>query len=308
MFLRSLPACIAPAILTISPTLVAEEPAGSLKILTTFDYPGEGFGTYPGEMNENGDVAGYYLDPDGLERGFVRYGDGSFSPPIVPPFGTGSYTAADDINNEGIICGFFSSPDDTVLHGYFLAGDSFTQFDIDGAISTFIAALTDSGDFGGYFETESTSEAYVSLGGALTSFSIPGASFTGVASMARSGEAIGNYRLGTETTNHGFIRTPAGELSFPIDFPGVLGPLGTIVRGLNNRGWIVGGYFDRQSIEHGFLSTKPGSFIAADVAGAGATRLTGITDHGLVCGSYVDTSSGRRRGFVAQIRRARALQ
>jgi uncharacterized membrane protein len=291
-------------LVVISPlSLLAEQPATSILILTTFDYPAATSFTITTEINDKGDVAGAYIDANGLQRGFVRFHNGSFSPPIVPPFDVGSFTEADDIDDSRTICGFFSSANDTVFHGYFLSDRIFTQFDIDGALSTFVNALNDAGDFVGSFDSDpETTQAYVDIGGSLALFSIPNASFTGASSINGLGETVGNYRIGTETASHGFFRDEFGNLTFPIDFPASLGPSGTILRGINDRGWVVGGYYDRNSLEHGFLFRRPGSFLSFDCPDALSTRLSGINKAGLVCGSYVDSVTGARHGFIGRLR------
>jgi hypothetical protein len=303
MFNRIQLACLA-AFVVISPlSLPAEQLATSIQILATFDYPAANNFTITAEINDKGDLAGSYIDSSGLQRGFVRFHNGSFSPPIVPPFDVGSFTEADDIDASRTICGFFSSADDTVFHGYFLSGGSFTQFDVDGALSTFVDALNDAGDFVGSFDSDpETTQAFVDIGGNLILFGIPDASFTGASSINGRGETIGNYRIGSETTTHGFFRDELGNLNFPIDFPGALGPSGTVLRGINDRGWVVGGYFDQNSVEHGFLFRKPNSFLSFDYPDALSTRLSGINKAGLVCGSYVDSVVGARHGFIGRLR------
>ena len=280
----------------------AQESAVPIQVLATFDYPGS-MATVPTGMNDHGDLAGWYIASDGLQRGFVRYRNGSFSPPLVPPFGVGSNTAADNINNSETICGFFSSPDDTIFHGYFLVGDTFTQFDIEAALSTFVVALNNAGGFAGSFDIDpDTTLAFVASGGVIDSFRIPGASFTGASSLTGSGATIGNYRIGTETVNHGFFRDRSGNLTFPIDFPGPLGPTGTVLRGVNDRGWIVGTYYGLNSKERGFFFRKANGFFAFDYPGALATSLSGISNTDLICGSFIDSLLLSRRGFIGRLR------
>ena len=56
--------------------------SGSIEVITTFDYPGTGNATLPQKVNERGDIVGIYVDSLGVNRGFVRFSDGSFSAPI----------------------------------------------------------------------------------------------------------------------------------------------------------------------------------------------------------------------------------
>jgi len=67
--------------------------SGSIEVITTFDYPGTGNSTLPQKINERGDVVGVFVS-SGVTRAFVRFSDGSFSPPIVDPNDTVGFTEA----------------------------------------------------------------------------------------------------------------------------------------------------------------------------------------------------------------------
>jgi probable HAF family extracellular repeat protein len=67
---------------------------------------------------------------------------------------------------------------------------------------------------------------------------------------------------------------------------------------MNNRGVIVGAYFDSSSIEHGFIRARDGSLTSFEVPqAAGGTHPEGINDEGDVVGWYFDTNSVRH-GFL----------
>ena len=95
--------------------------AGSIEVITTFDYPGTGNNTLPQKINERGDIVGVYVDSLGVNRGFVRFRDGSFSAPIVDPNDTVGFTQGRGINNSGTVCGDYGTSDAN-SHGFFLSG------------------------------------------------------------------------------------------------------------------------------------------------------------------------------------------
>jgi hypothetical protein len=64
----------------------------SIRVITTFDYPGTGNLTQPQKINDRGDIVGIYLDSNLVQRGFIRFNNGSFSAPIVEPNDTGDVT------------------------------------------------------------------------------------------------------------------------------------------------------------------------------------------------------------------------
>jgi hypothetical protein len=55
----------------------------SFQVITTFDYPGDVTQTVPSGINDRDDITGYYVDSNGVTRGFVRFANGTFSAPIV---------------------------------------------------------------------------------------------------------------------------------------------------------------------------------------------------------------------------------
>jgi len=272
----------------------------SITVLASFDYPGTYLYTYPAEINDRGDIAGQYIDPDGLTRGFVRFGNGRFSPPIFPPASPGDVTGAEDVSDARTICGYFVEPDNVTTHGFFFSQGAFTQFDIEGGTYTTVVALNDVGHFVGVSGSIGGT-GYLDVDGSITFFSVPGAAFTFVTSINNLDDVAGTYRIGTESTSHGFLRKASGEFIYPIDYPGSLGPFGTVVSATNNRGWLVGRYYDNDTIDHAFLFKPPNTFFSFNYPEAIGTRFNGINNRGLICGEYQDNVVGARHGFVARI-------
>src|SRR5213082_3116241 len=122
--------------------------SGSIEVITTFDYPGTGNQTLPQKINERGDIVGEYIDSSGVARGFVRFSDGSFSAPIVDPNDTVGFTEGRGINNSRTVVGDYIPPDGN-LHGFFLSGGTFTEYDVPGAVQTAVLSISAPGDFTG---------------------------------------------------------------------------------------------------------------------------------------------------------------
>jgi probable HAF family extracellular repeat protein len=68
----------------------------------------------------------------------------------------------------------------------------------------------------------------------------------------------------------------------PIDVPGATT---TLASGINDRGHIVGSFFDANGMPHGFLNNH-GTFTTIDFPGATRTSLSGINNHGDIVGDY----------------------
>src|SRR5260370_42608514 len=117
----------------------------SIRVITTFDYPGTGNLTEPSKINDEGDIVGIYLDSSLVSRGFVRFNNGKFSAPIVEPNDTGNLTEGRGINNSRTVCGDYVGSDGN-FHGFFLSGGTFTEYDIAGAASTLVLVINDPAD------------------------------------------------------------------------------------------------------------------------------------------------------------------
>ena len=87
---------------------------------------------------------------NGVTRGFVRFSDGSFSAPIVDPNDTVGFTEGRGINNSRTVVGDYATSDGN-LHGFFLSGGTFTEYDVPGALSTAVLGINNPADFTGTF-------------------------------------------------------------------------------------------------------------------------------------------------------------
>jgi hypothetical protein len=271
--------------------------SGSIEVITTFDYPGPGNSTLPQNINERGDIVGIYIDSNQVNRGFVRFSDGSFSAPIVEPKTLG-FTQARSINSSGTICGdYFGS--DFNIHGFFLTNGTFTEYDVAGAPNTFVQGINDPADFAGIFGDSFNGpfQAFVSIGGTITSFTVPGATSTLAYQLNNSNQLVVGYYVDSSGILHGYYRDKNGALHFPIDPPG---SVGTVLFGPNDRNWVVGRYADSLGVTHGLFFVPPDRFFTFDYPGSTFTSLNGINAQGFICGRYTDASE-IAHGFIARV-------
>jgi hypothetical protein len=276
-----------------------DQAENSIQILVTYDYPDATGYINSSGINDRGDVAGYFLQPSGHFRGFVRFADGSFSPPIVAPNDTMGITYATDINGAPTVCGESYDSRNDAYHGFLVTDRVFTLFDIEGSGSTTVAGINASGHFVGDFGPDaSTGQGYIDVDGVISTFSIPEATSTIATAINGFDMVVGNYTLASDIYVHGFFRGAAGELTYPIDFPG---SIQTGMRGINNHRVAVGTYTDSNFVTHGFIFKPPATFLSFTYPGASYTTLGGINDRGLICGDYRDSVS-IRHGFIGRIR------
>ena len=272
--------------------------SGSIEVITTFDYPGTGNQTQPQKINSRGDIVGVYLDSLGVQRGFVRFSNGTFSAPIVDPNDTVGFTQGRGINNSGTVCGDYATSDGND-HGFFLSGGTFTEYDVPGALSTDVLGINNPGNFSGDISNDDlTIQAYISVGGTITSFSVPGAVATLAYQLNNSNKLVVGYDVDASGILHGYYRDANGALHFPID---PSGSVGTVLFGDNDRNWVVGRYADSSGVTHGVFFTPPNNFFTFDYPGSTFTSLNGISDQGNICGRFVD-ASGIAHGFIARVR------
>src|SRR5713226_1703558 len=154
----------------------AETPAGfSVRLVSTFDYPGSGNSTRPQKISDFGDIVGSYIDSSLVERGFIRFRNGNFSAPLVDPNDTGGFTEGRGINNSRLVCGDYLDAASGNLHGYFLgSGGRFHNFDVPGSTWTVILGLNNVGDFcGSDIPGSGVQSAFFSLDDDITEFRVP---------------------------------------------------------------------------------------------------------------------------------------
>ncbi len=297
-YLNRLLTCLLAGFFALLPVSLSAQ-AINVTVVTSFDYPGTGNSTTPFGINQNGDIAGDFLDLGGATRGFIRFRNGGFSAPLVAPNDTASFTRGLGINDAQTVTGDFFNTADNVFHGFFLTGDVFTQFDLGPGLSTNVTGLNDAGDFVGIFgSVTQANQAFVNIGGTSTAISIPG-SVTSEADAINSSDRAVGVSSSDGVNFHGFIRDANGVITTPFDFPGAAS---TLFRGINDRGFVVGRYINPDSSVHGFALKLPNTYVSFDFPGAVETSLNGINNSGYISGRYTD-GAGIRHGFVARVKR-----
>jgi hypothetical protein len=273
--------------------------SGSIEVITTFDYPGTGNLTLPQKINERGDIVGEFIDSSGVTRGFVRFSNGSFSDPIVDPNDTVGFTEGRGINNPRTVAGDYVISDGTI-HSFLLSGDTFTEYDLPGAVQTNLLSINEPGDITGAFDPDGSGvfQAFIDRGGTITSYSVPGAAGTFSYETNNNKKLTVGYYIDGSAILHGQYRDRSGALNFPIDPPG---SVATVLFGVDNKNDVVGRYADAAGVTHGLFFVPPDNFFTFDFPGSAFTSLNGINQQGLITGRYVD-AAGIAHGFIARVR------
>jgi len=165
--------------LGLTAALAQEEPALSIQVVGRFDYPGTGNQTRPQKINDTGDIAGIFVDTSGASRGFVRFRNGTFSPPLVDPNDTSNFTEGRGINNSRLVCGDYLDATLGTFHGFFFLNNRYRNYDVPNTTTTIVLGVNNVGDFAGSATpTGGIQEAFLSIANTVTGIAIEMVPFT----------------------------------------------------------------------------------------------------------------------------------
>lgn len=183
------------------------------------------------------------------------------------------------------------------FHGFLLVDGAFTVLDVPGALSTFPFGVNSAGDVVGSFVPNPGVQrgflwpAY----GAPTVINGPGATFTNAHGINAAGDVVGHYDVSASDRRRGFLLSRSGTFT-TIDLPNATGlaPNGTWSNWINNRGQIVGTFFDGST--HGYLlDGETVTQLDVPFAGVTQTQAWGMNSQGDIVGHYV--AGGRTFAF-----------
>jgi uncharacterized membrane protein len=165
----------------------------------------------------------------------------------------------------------------------------------------YATAINDQGNLVG-LKVDSNNSGFLDIGGAFTDLSIPSAPsllYTHPNDVNASNAVAGYYDslLGGRNYFQGFLYA-AGTYTTINDPNSSPADYGSVVRGVNDEGDIVGSYYtDNFQGEISFLY-KNGVFTNLQYPGADYTEASGITDSGEIVGTYTVSNGGPAHGFV----------
>jgi len=215
---------------------------------TSFDFPGAA-ATYAYGINAKGNIAGWYVDSNGVNHGYV-YDSGKFIT-IDPP--NSSSTQAWDINYANMIVGTYFDSITGQYRGFTFFRGVYSPYDVQGAAHTELHGLSHGGaSVGMYIKSNGVEHGFV-LGGKFIELTHPGSTVTSADRIARddSGNVVGSYADNDSSPLSGFgIKDANSSKKFiTVTYPGATN---TWVHGLNSARWLVGGYSDSAGNIHGF--------------------------------------------------------
>lgn len=217
-----------------------------------------------------------------------------------------SLTRATDVNNAGVIVGFFG--DQTGVHGFLLNQGVFTAVDFPGALLTTVLGINDWGQLVGRFQTEEgVDHGFLFSNGVFRQIDFPGSIATQCHGINKKGQIVGRYfnvensgqgggnGLGHE---HGFMLSASGFTS--IDFPEANT---TDAWKITDSGDVIGDWSDNGALQsgslHGYI-LQGGQYNSFDFPGAPGTAGREINSSGQLVGVIFDKKcfSSLGHGFV----------
>jgi uncharacterized membrane protein len=206
-------------------------------------------------VNDAGVAVGDYFDAQGGQHAFQRAADGTLS--LLPDPVANAQSEPVSINNLGEIVGSYTLPG---VHGC---------------------------------------TGYVYAAGVYHTLSIPGATCVFAYSLNTRGQLTGTY-FDSAGLGHGFVMTRDDDdrgWRHPVMRDITIGDHTTVPWRINDRGEILGYYIaieGGQHVDHGFVM-QGGQVRTLDFPGATDTNLFGLTDRGVIVGTY----DGFSRGVLA---------
>jgi hypothetical protein len=160
---------------------------------STVDAPGTAFNQLLG-VNDPGTAAGYSsTDPTGLtsQRAFIESGNVFAYIDSLLPSGVLNDQAT-DINNSGVISGFFQTA--AVTDGFTLSGTTLTVLSFPGSVFTQALGLNNKGQVvGDYMDSGGVTHGFVFDGVNYVSIDVPGAASTTINGVNDKGQIVGFF-------------------------------------------------------------------------------------------------------------------
>lgn len=257
-------------------------------------------GTIVVGIDTAGDVAGTYIDANGLTHGFVLPAGGSITA-FDAPCSTGTYqgTVVRAIDSAGDTTGYFTCSGQVRGFVRSASGAVFSSFDaLQSGNGTSPFAINSQGAVTGF--TGTNQEGFVrNSGSTVTTFSVPepGQSQYGYPTMGTainsSGVIAGAYFSNKDNVSHGFARAADGTITTFDPANVAITPAGNtstwnsgdVPTAIDTNGDIAGSYTDTTGARHGYLRTAAGAITPFDATGAATTPCATSGFGRVACGT-----------------------
>jgi uncharacterized membrane protein len=220
---------------------------------TSENFPTGVLGTQVTGINDLGDTAGFYVDNNDVNHGFLRT-NGVFS---TVDFPNTTFNQVLGLNNTGQAVGYFMTGNQQTAYVFNPNLPPMTQFapvpNLPPGASAQATGINDNGQISGFFmPSTTTADGFLWSAGKLTTLSFPGAAMTEALGLNNQGQVVGFYQENSEIPIlHGFIWTARGGFTSIDDTAAPATE--TTITGINNFGQIVGFALETNGNTVGFV-------------------------------------------------------
>jgi YVTN family beta-propeller protein/probable HAF family extracellular repeat protein len=255
----------------------------------TVDYPG-GTLNEVRQINNHGEMAGRYVDAEGVYHGFVV--QNGVVTPINFPGALG--TAVWGINDNGDLVGRYEDAEGITNHGFLFSNGVFTTIDPPGSTWTFAEGINGVGQIVGYFiDAGGHNHGFLLSAGTYSTIDFPGSVLTNILKVDNVGAMVGYYD-DSSGNEHGLLFQNGSFISF--DYPDAFFTDGF---GINDGGQIVGYYAATATSNTLGFEDNNGIFTTINFpAAVDGLAVEDINDAGQLAGAYID-ATGMEHGFVS---------
>ncbi|NKE73788.1 hypothetical protein [Candidatus Manganitrophus noduliformans] len=242
--------------------------------------------TFPHDINNRGEVVGYFIYTDGEKHGFLFSG-GNFT---AIDFPNALWTEAWGINDAGEIVGGYQDLETGVIHGFLKSKGKFLTIDYPGARSTKAVSINSDGQIVGFYDQ---ANSFLLSEGVFSKVAVPGADLTIAQGINDSGEIVGLWRKGRVTNIFRFTQNKFQRPRVPSYVKE------SSAYGIDNRGQIIGVYIDREGLGRGFLLSGHhfvSLYLPSTMAGI---SVFGLNDQGAIVGIVCE--QGNCNGFMLSV-------
>jgi hypothetical protein len=216
---------------------------------------------YPGSkqtqvtaINNKNDTAGFWVDAQDVNRGFIRW-NSVFTSYTAPGIGSGTVTQILGLNDTGKAVGFYTTG--TGMNFGFLlnqAKGKFTTITPPGATNVTASAINNNGDITGFYAQGTKTIGFLKKGNSYSVFHFPKQKITMPFGINDNDDIVGQY-TDRKGATHGFLLVSPlhNAMWTSIDDPNGIGA--TTINGLNDAMEMVGFYTDTAGNTHGMLIT-----------------------------------------------------
>jgi hypothetical protein len=249
-------------------------------------------------VNNAGVITGDYVDSTGVQHGMVLAGKTltTFDNKKCQVKTGSTGIAAYGINKAGTVAGWCTSTTGLLI-GFTWAKGTFVNINFPKGTGTEVNGINDKGDVAGlYLDAGGAQHAFVKkAGGKYKSIDVAGDS-SAAAWGINNTDQVCIYAINSAGTGYdSFIYN--GKTFKKIGYPKA-GTLGSVCHAPNNKGDVVGTYYDTAGTVHGWLLHGGKYFAFNDPKASNSTRADGLNDTLEIVGRY-SPADGTSHGFKA---------